>query len=149
MGYNIWQIWSTSRYILGKDLENNYCRFLLRIYYSCSTILQEYPDLQFQQDNAKGHSASFTKSVFEALGIKPIFWPANSPDLNPIETIWDLLKNYIERNYPKVHISYDELRRLVQEAWESITHETIRALIQEMGDRCIEVILADGGHTKY
>jgi hypothetical protein len=50
-------------------------------------ILQEYPDLQFQQDNTKGHASAFVKSVFEAIKIEPILWPPNSPDLNPIETI--------------------------------------------------------------
>jgi hypothetical protein len=50
---------------------------------------------------------------------------------------------------PKVHRSYKRLREAVQEAWESVTIETIRDLIRGMGDRCIEVILADGGHTKY
>ena len=59
-------------------------------------ILQEYPDLQFQQDNAKGHASAFAKSVFEAIGIELIFWPPNSPDLNPIETIWDEMKDYID-----------------------------------------------------
>ena len=41
------------------------------------------------------------------------------------------------------------LRRAVQEAWESITPATIQELIRGMGDRCIEVILADRGYTKY
>jgi transposase len=112
-------------------------------------ILQQYPELSFQQDNAKGHASQFTMSVFEAIGITPISWPANSPDLNPIETLWDDMKDYIEKNYPDVHRSYPRLRSAVQEAWESITLATIQDLIREMGDRCIAVILADGGHTKY
>ena len=65
-------------------------------------VLQEYPELQFQQDNAKGHAAAFTKSVFEAIRIEPIFWPPNSPDLNPIETLWDEMKDYIQAHYPTV-----------------------------------------------
>jgi hypothetical protein len=112
-------------------------------------ILREYPELRFQQDNAKGHAAKFTQKVFRAIGITPIFWPANSPDLNPIETVWDEMKDYIEKHYPEVHRSYPRLRRAIQEAWESITHETIRALIRGMRNRCIDVILADGGYTKY
>jgi transposase len=52
-------------------------------------IIEEYPELSFQQDNAKGHSSKFTKSILESIGIIPLFWPANSPDLNPIKTIWD------------------------------------------------------------
>lgn len=112
-------------------------------------ILSQNPELSFQQDNAKGHSAAFTKEVLEAIGITPIFWPANSPDLNPIETVWDLMKDWIQRNHPEVHSSYPRLRKVVQEAWESITQATIRDLIRTMSDRCIEVILANGGHTKY
>ncbi|KAG4427362.1 hypothetical protein IFR05_017156, partial [Cadophora sp. M221] len=61
-------------------------------------ILEEFPDLQFQQDNAKGHAAAFTREVCKAAGIEPIFWPLNSADLNPIETIWDEMKDHLGRN---------------------------------------------------
>lgn len=112
-------------------------------------VLQQYPDLQFQQDNAKGHAAAFTKSVFASIGIQPIYWPAFSPDLNPIETLWDDMKDYIQKHYPDVHRSYKRLRAAVQEAWESITHERIKELIREMPDRCQAVIDAKGMYTKY
>ena len=112
-------------------------------------ILQQYPELSFQQDNAKGHASLYTMSVLKAIGITPIVWPANSPDLNPIETIWDMMKDYIQKHYPEVHRSYKRLRSAVQEAWESITLATIQELIRGMSNRCIDVILADGGYTKY
>jgi hypothetical protein len=59
------------------------------------------------------------------------------------------MKNYIEEKYPEVYRSYKQLREVVLEAWESITEATIKELIRGMGDRCIEVILADGAYTKY
>jgi transposase len=44
-------------------------------------------------------------------GIYPIFWPASSPDLNPIEKVWDRMKDYIERHLSKgchgYHKSYE------------------------------------------
>jgi transposase len=57
----------------------------------------------------------YIKSVFEAIRITLMTWPANSPDLNPIETVWDLMKDYIEEHYPDVHRSYKRLRSAVQE----------------------------------
>lgn len=112
-------------------------------------ILRQCPELQFQQDNAKGYFSKFTLSVLERAQIKVMKWPANSPDLNPIETVWDRLKNYIQEHYPKVHSSYNKLKLAVQEAWESVTHEQIRGLIREMRDRCQAVIAAQGHSTKY
>jgi transposase len=112
-------------------------------------VMQQYPELQFQQDNAKGHAAAYIKSVFAAIGIEPIYWPPNSPDLNPIETIWDEMKDYIQKHYPQVHQSYKRLRSAVQEAWESITHERIKELVREMPQRCRAVIDAQGAYTKF
>lgn len=58
--------------------------------------------------------------------VQGFYRPANSPDLNPIETLWDEIKDYIESNYPEVYWSYKRLREAVKEAWESITTERIR-----------------------
>ena len=62
-------------------------------------IQRQYPELLFQQDNAKGHASAFTKSVLAAAGIKVMEWPPFSPDLNPIETLWNDMKEYIQENY--------------------------------------------------
>ncbi len=112
-------------------------------------ILQEHPELLFQQDNAKGHASAFAKSVLDAAEIRYMRWPANSPDLNPIETLWDDMKDYIQAHYPKVHSSYKRLRAAVQEAWESISHKRIKELVRSMRDRCFAVIQAKGWYTKY
>jgi len=112
-------------------------------------ILQQYPELQFQQDNAKGHASTFTKSILKAAELRVIEWPPCSPDLSPIETIWDDIKDYIQEHYPQVHSSYKRLRQVVQEAWESITYDRIRELIHSIRERCQAVIDAQGWYTKY
>jgi len=35
-----------------------------------------------------------TLVLLASKGLRPIFWPGNSPDLNPIEDIWDKMKDY-------------------------------------------------------
>jgi transposase len=95
------------------------------------------------------HVAKATLAEMERWGLRPTFWPANSPDLNPIETLWGWIKDYIQEKYPEVHRSYPRLRDAVNEAWNSITNEQIRELIETMPKRCKAIIDAQGGHTKY
>ena len=133
-----------------KDWENinegSYCGIVIPI---VDEILTQYPDLYFQQDNAKGHASKFTKEVIAAARLRVIEWPPFSPDLSPIETIWDDMKDYIQEHYPRVHSSYKKLREAIQEAWESISHERIKELIRTMPQRCKDVIKADGMYTKW
>jgi transposase len=45
------------------------------------------------QDGAPGHAAAETREELHEGDIHPIFWPAYSPDLNPIETVWNQMKD--------------------------------------------------------
>ncbi len=51
--------------------------------------------LAFQQDGGPGHNAKATLAYMADRGIIPIFWPAFSPDLSPIESLWNRLKDVL------------------------------------------------------
>ena len=63
------------------------------------------------------------------------------------------MKDYIEARYPDLpggkQYTYDRLRGIVQEAWDSITPELLGDLLGTMKERCQAVIDAGGGYTKY
>ena len=101
------------------------------------------------QDNAPGHAAAATREDLLERGVIPIFWPPFSPDLNPIETVWKWMKEWIQHTYGDKRLSYDKLRKAVKEAWDAITEEQLRELIAGMKERCQAVIDANGGHIPY
>ena len=153
-----WMFWGCISGLYGKGVhmfwekstssisQKTYCEQVVPL---ISDYLQSHPSLIFQQDNASGHTAKGTLRLMQQLGFQPIFWPPNSPDLNPIETLWDRIKDYIQEHYPDIHRNYRRLRATIVEAWEAISDDTIRDIIKEMPKRCQAVIDAQGGETMY
>ncbi|KAI1004364.1 hypothetical protein K3495_g3841 [Podosphaera aphanis] len=73
--------------------------------------------------------------------ITTIEWPPYSPGLNPIEHVWDSMKDYIQYHYPKLdggrQRSHDELRGMVKSTWYDATEpHKLEKLIRSMGRRC-------------
>lgn len=102
--------------------------------------------LTFQQDNAPPHTAKSTKEFFSANNINVIPWPASSPDLNPIENIWGILKTRIDRRKPK---NKEELIAFAIEEWDRIDMAIIRRTIESMSRRIDEVIEKQGNKIDY
>jgi len=85
--------------------------------------------LKLMQDGAPGHAAGDTRTELRERGIEVIHWPAFSPDLNPIEPVWYIMKNYLQDNFPE-NMSYDRLREAVKEAWTNVWPHEFRELVE-------------------
>ena len=102
-------------------------------------------DFIFQQDLAPAHTTKSTKTWFNDRGITVLDWPANSPDLNPIENLWGIAK----RKMRDMRLNTEELKAAIEASWPSITPQQCHRLMASM-PRCIEaVIAAKGAQTKY
>jgi hypothetical protein len=111
-------------------------------------LYQLKPDeVIFQHDNAPSHSAKGTKKWLETNDISVLDWPPQSPDLNPIEHLWDHLKREIRGK--KQCNNVNELWEVVTEAWDSIKPETCRKLVHSMPARLKEVRKSKGGFTSF
>jgi hypothetical protein len=75
-------------------------------------------------------------------------WPARSPDLNPIEHLWDVVGKQVRARRGEL-VSLQELRRVVQEERDNTPQEEIQHLIESMPRRLEAVIRARCGNPKY
>lgn len=106
------------------------------------------PNAVLQDDNARPHRARIIAEFLEEEGVDRMEWPANSPDLNPIEHLWDELGRAVRRRVTD-QTTLADLRELLVEEWDVIPQQRVRTLVNSMRRRCQAVINAFGGYTRY
>jgi transposase len=110
---------------------------------------------QFMHDGAGPHRGHIVVDLLRQMGIRVMRWPPYSPDLNPIENLWALVKAEIYRLHPELETAPDNdetLDRLVEaakEAWHAIDQGILHRLAMTMKHRVDAVIEAKGWYTKY
>ena len=100
----------------------------------------------FQDDNAPCHRARTVNAWIDRKEIQRMMWPAQTPDGNLIENLWDDLTRAVIRDRPTTR---EDLIQSLFRAWGQITPQRIRGLYDSMPRRMGAIITARGYASKY
>jgi len=106
-------------------------------------------DYIVMQDGAKIHTAKISLKFFKDESIPLLDWPPSSPDMNPIEHLWNTLKRAVRKRLHADGWVQENLERFVQEEWDNLDQDVIDNLIVSMPERVQALVAAEGGHTRY
>ncbi|CAH1978124.1 unnamed protein product [Acanthoscelides obtectus] len=110
--------------------------------------LDTLADPTFQQDNARPHVARVTIDFFQHNDVTLLPWPPRSPDLSPIEHVWDMMGRRL-LNLQRPPQTLEALREELVVAWNEIPQEDIDHLIRSMPRRVGECVAHQGASTHY
>jgi transposase len=101
---------------------------------------------RFQQDNASPHYTAEVNTWMHNHGVHIMEFPPRSPDLNPIENIWHVLKYRVEHCNPRTE---EQLEQFIAEQYEAISSDECATLSHSMPARLQQCIAYQGHKTKY
>jgi hypothetical protein len=111
--------------------------------------LSQLKKIIFMHDNTPSHAAKATTTFLKSLGFMNdtlMVWPPNSPDLNPIENLWSIIKRQVYAD-GKQYSSKNDLWMAIKESAASIPKSTIKKLTDSVNDRLFDVIRLHGAHV--
>ncbi|GFX56685.1 transposable element Tcb2 transposase [Trichonephila clavipes] len=102
----------------------------------------------FMDDNATCHRTLAVQDCLDSEDIQRLVWPARSPDLNPIENVWDALGRQVAGlNYPPTN--KNTLIRALTDEWDKLPQQLLDNVVQSMVRRVEYYITLLGGHIPY
>ena len=101
---------------------------------------------RLQQDNGPKHRSRLAKEFLNEQVPEVIEWPSNSPDVNPVENLWSILKHRGEKRKPS---NLNKLDTFLHEEWEKCDLSLLNNLIKSMKTRCTALIDSKGERINY
>ena len=104
----------------------------------------------FMDDNAPCHRATTVRDWFEEHSgqFQRMIWPPRSPDMNPIEHLWDIIERSVRAQNPAPS-TFSQLWTSIETAWLNIPAEDFQRLVESMPRRVVALRRAKGGPTRY
>jgi len=135
--------------IMNKEVYANILRF--QFLSSAKKLAEPFSHLAniiVQQDNDPKHSLHLCQSKFQCYFPRTMHWVPQSPDMSPIEPLWDELERHVRRRKENP-TSKEHLFTMLKEKWEKMPPEIPEKLVESMTQRVQALIQSKGHHTKY
>ena len=140
------QVWGSLMFIDGNTTGESYREVLENNLLKSVEKLGMSHDWIFQHDNDPKHRAAIVANWLNRNGLERLHWLSFSPDLNPIEHLWDEVERQLKKKQPK---SQNELKESLIEVWHRIELPTLKKLVDSVGNRLNKVIQTNGYPTRY
>jgi len=101
---------------------------------------------KLQMDNDPKHKSRVAKQFMSIEVPEVIDWPSNSPDVNPIENLWSIIKHRVEKRKPT---NLEELNKFLHQEWNNIDMVILNYLVNSMKSRCLALIESKGERISY
>ncbi len=131
-------IWNC-QWILSGSKKSWKRKTMLRIWKTTSGNVQ----FVFQHDNDSKHTSLLVKNYFQMSKVNILNWPAKSPDLNPIEKLWGLLKTRVQARRPT---NLEELEIFAKEEWAATPQKTCLKCVENYNKR-LKAVIKQKGYT--
>ncbi len=100
---------------------------------------------EYQQDNAKPHTAAITTAWLRCRRVRVLNWPAWTPDCSPIKNILRIIKWKIRQRWLR---TLQQLETYIRQEWDQIPTPKLQKLIPSM-HRCLQTVLKRSGATSW